>query len=58
MMLWWDLWFSQTGSQFLRLMLIRMKYPLPDVSNLYLSLEFSFCKLSLTVPQDMFKTII
>ena len=35
-----------------------LKYPLPDVSDLYLSLEFSFCKLSFIVPQDMFKTII
>ena len=29
-----------------------LKYPMPDVSDLYLSLEFSFCKLSLIVPQD------
>ena len=35
-----------------------LKYLLPDVSDLYLSLEFSFCKLSFIVPQDMFKTII
>ena len=35
-----------------------LKYPLPDVSDLYLSLEFSFCKLSFIVRQDMFKTII
>ena len=36
-----------------------LKYPeLPDVSDLYLSLEFSFCKLSLIVPQGMFNTII
>ena len=35
-----------------------LKYPLPDVSDLYLSLEFSFCKLSFIVPQNMFKTII
>ena len=34
-----------------------LKYPLPDVSDLYLSLEFSFCKLSLIVPQAMLKTI-
>ena len=35
-----------------------LKYPLPDVSDLYLSLKFSFCKLSFIVPRDMFKTII
>ena len=34
------------------------KYPLPDVSDLYISLKFSFCKLSFIVPQDMFKMII
>ena len=34
-----------------------LKYPMPDVSDLYLSLEFSFCKLSLIVPQAMLKTI-
>ena len=35
-----------------------LKYPLPDVSDLYLSLKFYFCKLSFIVPQDMFKMII
>ena len=38
--------------------LYELKYLLPDVSDLYLSLEFSFCKLSFIVPQDMFKIII
>ena len=35
-----------------------LKYPLPDVSDLYLLLEFSLCKLSFIVPQDMIKTFI
>ena len=35
-----------------------LKYPLPDASDLYLSLEFSLCKLSFIVPQDMIKTFI
>ena len=35
-----------------------LKYPLPDVSDLYLSLEFSLCKLSFIVPQDMIKMFI
>ena len=30
-----------------------LKYPLPDVSDLHLSLKFSFCKLSFIVPQDV-----
>ena len=36
----------------------KLKYPLTDVSDLYLSLEFSLCKLSFIVPQDMIKTFI
>ena len=38
--------------------LYELKYLLPDVSGLYISLKFSFCKLSFIVPQDMFKMII
>ena len=38
--------------------LYELKYPLPDVSDLCLSLEFSFCKLLFIVPQEMLKTII
>ena len=38
--------------------LYELKYPLPDASDLYLSLEFSLCKLSFIVPQDMIKMFI
>ena len=38
--------------------LYELKYPLPDVSDLCLSLEFSFYKLFFIVPQEMLKTII
>ena len=38
--------------------LYELNYLLPDLSDLYLSLEFYFCKLSFIVPQNMFKTII
>ena len=38
--------------------LYELKYPLPDVSDLCLSLEFSFCKLLFIVPQEMLKMII